>query len=95
LAEFNSSPKPDYLIVNLEYARRFKKGTEPFLFFSGFNRQKERYQLIFDYKTPLPWLLLDDHFIMTQINVINPEIQIYKKVKDEEFPGPNSREFSE
>jgi len=82
LAEFNSSPKPDYLIVNREYAQRFKEGTKPFLFFSDFYRQKERYQLVFDYKTPLPWLLLNDHFIMTQINVINPEIQVYKKVKD-------------
>lgn len=82
LSEFNSAPKPDYVIVDKDYARRFKNGTEPFLFFSGFDRQGERYQLVFDYKTPLPWLLLNDHFIMSQINVINPEIQIYKKVKE-------------
>jgi len=29
-------------------------------------------------------LLLDNHFIMTQINAINPEIRIYKRVEDNE-----------
>jgi 4-amino-4-deoxy-L-arabinose transferase-like glycosyltransferase len=80
LPVFNGLPKPDYLVVDRDYARRFKSGTKPFLFFSGFHNQKERYRLVYDYKTPLSWLFLKQRFVMQQINLINPEIQIYKKV---------------
>jgi 4-amino-4-deoxy-L-arabinose transferase-like glycosyltransferase len=87
LPVFNGSPKPDYIVVDRDYARRFKPGTKPFLFFSGFHNQKERYKLVYDYKTRLPWLFLSQRFIIKQINLINPQIQIYKKVGQ---PGAES-----
>ena len=87
LPVFSGSPKPDYIVVDRDYARRFEPGTKPFLFFSGFHNQTERYKLVYDYKTRLPWLFLRQRFIMKQINLINPEIQIYKKVDQ---PGAES-----
>jgi len=82
LANFRElSPKPDFVVVNSEYSRRFLPNSSPGKFFREFYRGEERYKRVFQYKTPLSWLPLKHDEILGQINTINPEILIYKKMK--------------
>jgi 4-amino-4-deoxy-L-arabinose transferase-like glycosyltransferase len=85
LPAFISSPPPGYILINSDYAGRFKRGTRQHRFFSNFDDRGGRYVPVSVFKTRLPWLLLKSQFIMTQINLINPEIQIYKRTDEPEL----------
>jgi hypothetical protein len=80
LEAFEKIKRPDYLLFNVDYSRSFAEKTPGHLFFLQFYRHNPDYQLAFEYKTPLPWLLLKSRDIMTNINTINPEIRIFQKV---------------
>ena len=79
--EFKNRPaKPDFVLVNGEFKRRFSPDSREGRFFANFDHGEERYQLAFRYKTPLSWLPLSHREVLAQINTINPEILIYKKI---------------
>ncbi len=80
LEAFEKIKRPDYLLFNVDYGRSFAEKTPGHLFFLQFYRHNPDYKLAFQYKTPLPWLLLKSRGIMTNINTINPEIRIFQKV---------------
>jgi 4-amino-4-deoxy-L-arabinose transferase-like glycosyltransferase len=81
LARFQAlSSKPDFIIVNTEFSRRFPPWTPRGQFFRGFYRGKEAYRVVFRQRTSLPWLPLRHREVLQQINTINPEIVIYKKL---------------
>ncbi len=81
LARFQAlSSKPDFIIVNTEFSRRFQPDIAGGRFFQEMNQREERYKIVFRYQTPLSWLPLNHHEVLEEINCINPEIVIYKKV---------------
>ena len=82
LASFRELPsKPDYIIVNKDFNRLFWLNPNPRKFFKDFYRGEERYMVVFQYRTRLSWLPLRQTELTTNINLINPEIIIYKKVQ--------------
>lgn len=80
LPVFEKNKKPDYVLFSVDYSRSFAENTAGHLFFAQFYRDSENYKLVFRYKTPLGWLPLRSRDIMTNINTINPEIRIFRKV---------------
>ncbi|MFZ2054126.1 MAG: glycosyltransferase family 39 protein [Candidatus Aminicenantales bacterium] len=74
------SSKPDFVIVSTEFSRRFKPDIAGGQFFQKMNQRAETYKIVFRHQTPLSWLPLRHHEVLEQINCINPEIVIYKKV---------------
>jgi hypothetical protein len=77
---FQEMKKADFILFNADYSRSFAEKTPGHLFFLQFYRHNPDYELTFQDKTPLPWLLLKSRDIMTNINTINPEIRIFRKV---------------
>jgi len=78
--DLNKLPsRPDYIILTKEFTQRYlpkSGGTE---IFRHFYLEKQRYKIIYRYKTPLDWLPLSNRKVQEQINVINPEILILKQ----------------
>jgi hypothetical protein len=60
----------------------FAEGTPERRFFSEFNKSGGKYQLVLRHKTELPWLAIKYRNVGTNIDAVNPEIQIHKS-KDE------------
>ena len=60
----------------------FAQATPERRFFSEFNKPGGKYQLVLRYKTELPWLAIKYRNVWTNIDAVNPEIQIHKS-KDE------------
>jgi 4-amino-4-deoxy-L-arabinose transferase-like glycosyltransferase len=73
-------PKPDYVLVNKDFSRLFWLNPRRREFFENFYRGEERYRVVLQYRTPLSWLPLRQTELAANINLINPEILIYKKV---------------
>lgn len=78
------SQRPDFIIVNTEFRRRFRPGTAEHRFFKGFSRGKESYEIVFRHRSSFPWLPIRPREVLKQINTINPEIVIYRKVPQSE-----------
>jgi 4-amino-4-deoxy-L-arabinose transferase-like glycosyltransferase len=74
------SPKPDFIIVNTKFIQRYRPNPAGGRFFKKFYTGKEAYRVVFRRQTPLSWLPLKHREVMQQINTINPEIVIYKKL---------------
>ena len=74
------SSKPDFIILNTDYRGRFRPESPAGQFFRNFPTGKEAYRVAYRYQTPLFWLPLKHREVMRQINTINPEIVIYKKL---------------
>jgi 4-amino-4-deoxy-L-arabinose transferase-like glycosyltransferase len=88
LEDFKNRPsKPDFVLINGEFRRRFPPHSREGRFFANFDHGEVRYQLVFRYKTPLSWLPLSHREVLAQINTINPEILIYKRMKSLSNPG--------
>jgi 4-amino-4-deoxy-L-arabinose transferase-like glycosyltransferase len=74
------SSKPDFVIVNTQFSRRFQPDITGGRFFREMDKREATYRIVFRYQTPLSWLPLSHYEVLEQINCINPEIVIYKKV---------------
>lgn len=82
LADFRKlSPKPDFIIIDVEFIRWDSPQSPQGMFLRNFHREGERYKLSFQCQTSLPWLPLRDREIRLHINQINPEIRIFKKMQ--------------
>lgn len=81
------SSKPDFVIINTEFSRRSRPGKARGQFFQEFYRGKKAYKVVFRFRTPLSWLPLRHREILQQINTINPEIVIYKKLPPSSPPA--------
>jgi PA14 domain-containing protein/dolichyl-phosphate-mannose-protein mannosyltransferase len=82
--------KPDYFVVNADYARAVESGTPPGELVAGLQRQTLGYRLAFHYRTPAPWPWLPaphpdlvgprlDAPVFSFLRDINPAIEIYER----------------
>jgi len=77
--------KPDYFILNSDFTKKFKNKT---LYFKP-DKGKLAYRLILQYRYNPPWILLNHRniyknnkkVISTNLDKINPEIKIFKRIK--------------
>jgi 4-amino-4-deoxy-L-arabinose transferase-like glycosyltransferase len=72
--------KPDFVIFNNESDRRFARGVTGSEFLQKISGGEVQYRIVFLSQTPLRWLPLKHDEVREQINSIDPEIVIYKKV---------------
>jgi hypothetical protein len=79
-------PKPDFIIAATEFSRQYPAHTGLGQFFRNFDRAGERYKIAFRRRTPLPPLPLSLGEVTDQINIINPEVLIYKKARPGDSP---------
>jgi hypothetical protein len=79
LPEFEKGPKPDYVVFATAYSEAFPEGTPERAFFAGFASGGDRFKLVLRSKTALPWLFVRYRNTGTNVDAINPEIQVYKR----------------
>ncbi len=77
---FQMAPKPDFVIFPTLYSRRFPERTAAHRFFSEFSVTGEGYKLALRRQTSLPWLVIRYHNIGTNMILLNPEIQVYRRL---------------
>jgi hypothetical protein len=82
LEGFPQDRRPDFVIFATAYSLASAEGTPEGQFFSEFDKPGGKYQLVLRYKTELPWLAIKYRNVGTNIDAVNPEIQIHKS-KDE------------
>lgn len=81
LAKFQAlSQKPDFIIARTESSRRFRLPLGGDQLFRKISRGEAGYGIVFRHQTSLRWLPLKQDEVQGEINSINPEIVIYKKV---------------
>jgi len=73
--------KPDFIIVNTKFSPKYGPNTAGGRFFQKLYTGKGAYRVVFRQQTSLSWLPLKQREVMQQINTINPEIVIYKKLR--------------
>jgi hypothetical protein len=77
LPAFQKNQRPDFVIFASEYGRSFPKDSPENQFFSKFSTAGEKYELVLRYKTELPWLVIKYSNFLTNMDDVNPEIQIH------------------
>lgn len=87
LPAFKEMPKPDYVILNTDFSGAFAKGSPEYRFFSRFADGIPKYKLVLRHRAALRWLVIKYKNFFTNIDAINPEIQIYKRIG----PGTTNR----
>jgi 4-amino-4-deoxy-L-arabinose transferase-like glycosyltransferase len=88
LPDFREMPKPDYIIFNTNFSRAFEKGSPEYRFFSRFADGNPKYKLVLRHRTALRWLVIRYKNFFTNIDAINPEIQIYRRTGPETIDRP-------
>ena len=79
LPAFERADKPDFLMFATDYASRFPAESDEGRFFTGFPMTEPGYQPAYRYQTPLGWLPLHPEAAYSNLALINPEVQVYKK----------------
>ncbi len=74
--------QPDYILVNVEYMRRHDPNSQKYKFYLDLTQKKLRYRLVAGYKYKSPWILIRPESVLTNLEKINPEIRIYKRLPD-------------
>jgi 4-amino-4-deoxy-L-arabinose transferase-like glycosyltransferase len=72
--------KPDYLLINVEYMRRHDPKGPKYKFHLDLTQKKLKYRLAASYKFNSKWILMSPGSILTNLEKINPEIRIYKRL---------------
>jgi len=88
LRDFQKDQKPDFVIFATAYSLAFAEGTPESRFFSEFNKPGSKYELVLRYKTELPWLVIKYRNEATNMDAVNPEIQIHKYIGPGKRPPP-------
>jgi hypothetical protein len=88
LEAFQQDQRPDFVIFATAYSLAFAEGTPESQFFSEFNKPGGKYKLVLRYKTELPWLAIKYRNKATNIDAVNPEIQIHKYIGPGKDPPP-------
>jgi 4-amino-4-deoxy-L-arabinose transferase-like glycosyltransferase len=76
---FRMASRPDYLIFPTLYGRSFPVGSAAHRFFSSLAEPGEGYRLVLRRQTRLPWLVIRYHGTGTNMSLVNPEIQVYRR----------------
>lgn len=71
--------RPDYLVVNPEYASRFAPGTREGEFFAGLTSGRSGYGLALSYQAQPRWVLLDFDGVLGNLAKVNPRIEVYER----------------
>ena len=72
---------PDYVVTTSNFdERRFLEGSESFKYFDGLKTGKLGYSLVFQHQGKPKWNLLSFDDIHSNLDKINPEINIYKRL---------------
>jgi hypothetical protein len=79
LAGFQKAQKPDFVIFPTAYSRAFAKDSPAHRFFSEFSKAGDKYRLVLRHQSALPWLVIRYHNTGTNMTLVNPEIQIYRR----------------
>ena len=87
LPEFREKAKPAYIIFSEVHSRRHPPDSPEGRFYSRFMTVPPGYRLVFKHKTRFRWLPIDVDSIPTNLDKINPEIQIYKRSKANAAPA--------
>jgi hypothetical protein len=85
--------KPDYFVLNADYARAVAADTRPAALVEGLRRETLGYRLAFTYRTPSPWPWLpgahpdlvgarDGTPVTSFLRNINPSIEIYTRASE-------------
>ncbi len=92
LPEFREKPKPDFVIFSTIHSGRLASDTPESRFYAGFMGQSPKYRLVLKHRTRFPWLPLDFDSVPSNLNKINPEILIYKKLKESTASADNDHD---
>jgi hypothetical protein len=79
LPAFERADKPDFIIFATDYVSRFPAESEEGRFYAGFSMTDPGYQPAYRYRTPLDWLPLHPEAAYSNLALINPEVEVYKK----------------
>ncbi len=71
---------PDYIIINADYTYRVEKNDPRYKFFVELASGSFPYKLEWNYKNQSKWILLNVKGIYTNLDKINPRIQIFKRL---------------
>ncbi len=72
--------RPDYLVVNPEYAARFEPGTREEELFSNLSAGRSGYGLALSYQSQPAPMLLDFDGVLGNMAKVNPLIEVYERV---------------
>jgi 4-amino-4-deoxy-L-arabinose transferase-like glycosyltransferase len=72
--------KPDYILINVEYMRRHDPKGPKYKFYLDLTQKKLKYRLAAGFKYESPWILMSPGSVLTNLEKINPEIRIYKRL---------------
>jgi hypothetical protein len=72
--------KPDYILINVEYMRRHDPKGPKYKFYLDLTQKKLKYRLAASYKFSSNWILMSPGSVLTNLEKINPEIRIYKRL---------------
>lgn len=71
--------RPDYVVVNPEYASRFEPGTREEELFSNLAAGRAGYALALSYQSQPRWVLLSFDGVLGNIAKVNPRIEVYER----------------
>jgi hypothetical protein len=72
--------KPDYILINVEYMRRHDPKSPKYKFYLDLTQKKLNYRLAVSCKFRPNWVLMSPGSVLTNLEKINPEIRIYKRL---------------
>jgi hypothetical protein len=80
--------KPDYIILNAENYRNAQVKRTIYNFHIELNRRMIPYERVLDYRFNSKWILLNLNGMFTNLDKINPRIQVFKRLgREEERPA--------
>jgi hypothetical protein len=72
---------PEYLVINPDYFSRFEPGTRAEKVFSDLREGRSGYGLVLRHRSQTRWMLLNFEGVLTNLNKINPEIEVYERAR--------------
>ncbi|MBN2010367.1 glycosyltransferase family 39 protein [candidate division KSB1 bacterium] len=77
--ETMETKKPDYLVLNWDYIQRYRKDSQEYQYFQKIRNGQTEYELVFDKYNNLSANHLKNIKILTNINKLNPQLELYKR----------------
>lgn len=84
--------RPDYFVVNADYAHALEPGSTPAVLVDALEHQRAGYRLVFQYRAASPWPWLpaahpdlvgarDDRLVASFLRDVNPTMEIFERMK--------------
>lgn len=73
--------RPDYLVVNPDYASRFASGTREGELFESLASGRSGYGLVLSHQTETRWVLVNFDGVLGNLAKVNPRIEVYERAE--------------